>query len=126
MYCRGYCIYRPERSVTLWPFTAGATRPTAKFKRPQPGQKATQRGSRCLSMNIPSLMTDLCAPMQSLRLSCGETQIRNKHAVLALCLRRCVRVWVEEGLIQRWLNNVTPIRADLNVKGVGLCCGTSG
>lgn len=28
-------------------------------------------------------------------------------------------------VIQRWLNNVTPIRAHLNVKSVGLCSGTS-
>lgn len=37
----------------------------------------------------------------------------------------CACVW-RRGLIQRWPNNVTPIRAHLNVKGGGWRCGTGG
>lgn len=77
---RGCCIYRPERSVTLWPLTAGATHPSAKSNGLQRGREATQRGSRCLSRSIPSLMSNLFVPV-SLRLpSWRETQIINKRA----------------------------------------------
>lgn len=77
---RGCCIHHPERSVTLWPLTAGATHPSAKSNGLQRGREATQRGSRCLSRSIPSLMSNLFVPV-SLRLpSWRETQIINKRA----------------------------------------------
>lgn len=44
VWCEGsdrcVCVRRPERSVTPWPLTAGATRPSAKSKRPQPGPRS--------------------------------------------------------------------------------------
>lgn len=71
-------------------------------------------GRRCLSTNIPSLMADLCVPTQSFRLSCGEANQTQTHEVGSVCV------------CGGGLNNVTPIRADLNVKGAGLRSGTSG
>lgn len=100
---RGCCIYRPERSVTLWPLTAGATHPSAKPNGLQRGREATQRGSRCLSRSIPSLMSNLFVPV-SLRLpSWRETQIVNKRAgfVSAECVRGRVGRWRRAGVIQR-------------------------
>lgn len=48
--------------------------PSATSKRPQLGGEATQRGGGCLSLNIPTLMTHLCAPMPPPRLS-GEEKL---------------------------------------------------
>lgn len=92
----GCCMHRPEHSVALWPLTAGATPPSAKSNGPQQGQEATQCGGRCLSRNIPSLMTDLFAPVQSLRLpSWGDANDKQTHDAGFVSAEVCV--WVGGG-----------------------------
>ena len=131
---RGSCLNRPERSVRLWPLTAGATRPSAKSNRPRP-RRGSHPARELLFIQEHTVTNDWfmrsCAGASFV--VWWEANQKQTHTRLVLCLQGvcvcvcvCVCVWLEVGEIQRWLNNVTPIRADLNVKGVGLCCGTSG